>query len=298
MTKIVQQVSSGNNSEIDPNSIKYYKQLDRIKKLALDTNVPEDFHIKWLQAKTIIGVQDNLIEDTVHILKSFLVKYVDEEEQQKLIDLKNARNLLIETNLLTQIHTTGQFEKWKKPFSNTCQKCKGAGELLLFNRITKDVTCNKCKHGIVWLPCPKCDGTGRVIVRYKKGGGTDSICDKCLESTKEYIKTEEYGTLLKLNEKNPESHPLNINKIKVSCRTCKGTTIAKILVLDYSLKSTTPCDSCDSLGYIIKTQTPKKKQKEPIPDNPVLNQELALKINLLLDSQKDLNSTDETNPTT
>jgi hypothetical protein len=206
---------------------------------------------------------------------------VQEKEKHKLLELKNSRNILIQTNLLTQIHSTGQFKKWQKPFVDACPKCNGTGQLYYFNRITKEVVCNRCVKGQVWMDCPKCKGKGRVIVRFKKGGGTDSICTECKKPTEIYRK----------KFKDPDSK----FKIETTCRICKGTTIAKILVLDYSLKSTTLCPLCDSLGIIIHIHKPKKKpKKKPHLANPVIASDLAVKINLLIDERKTFNTDSET----
>jgi len=245
----------------------YEKELEKIKSMAKATGSGDDLYIKWLEAKESIGVADELVDDIVSILSFFLIKYREEDDQQKLVKLKQNRNLLVRTNLLTQIFSTGQFKKWKPTFKNACPKCNGTGELYLFNRMLKEVVCNRCVKGKLWIPCTKCDGTGRNIVRFKKGGGTDSICTKCKDS--------------------PDDHKF---QIEVVCRTCKGTTIAKIPVLDYSLKSTTICPLCNSLGYIISK--PKKKKKESTLNNPVLAGDLALKINLLIDKNQNNSNAD------
>ena len=251
--------------------------IQKIKNMVRDSGEEPDFLSKFDQAKNIIGIENEKIEDINHIIITFLTKYTQEHEKNKLLELKHSRNILIQTNLLTQIHETGQFKKWKKPFTDACPKCNGTGQLYYFNRITKEVVCNRCVNGQVWMDCPKCKGKGRIIVRFKKGGGTDSICHNCGESTEIY--------------RDKFKEPNSKFKIEAMCRVCKGTTIAKILVLDYSLKSTTVCPLCDSLGIIIPVQKPKKKpKKQTILRNPVIAGDLAVKINLLIDERKNFNT--------
>lgn len=255
--------------------------IEKIKKMVRDSGEEPHFFSNFEKAKNIIAIENENLEDMNHIITSFLSKYVQEKEKKKLLELKHSRNILIQTNLLTQIHSTGQFKKWQKPVVDACPKCNGTGQLYYFNRITKEVICNRCLKGQVWIDCPKCKGKGRVIIRFKKGGGTDSICTQCKESTQIY------------REKFKE--PNSRFKVELTCRVCRGTTIAKILVLDYSLKSTTVCPLCDSLGIIIPKlkKKPKTNPRRTVLANPVIAGDLAVKINLLIDERKTFNSNKE-----
>ena len=245
----------------------------KIINMIQDSEEGPDFFSRFNQAKNIIGIDNAIVENINYIIIAFLTKYTEEIEENKLLELKNSRDLLIQTNILAQIHSTGQFKPWQKPFRDACPKCNGTGQLYYFNRMSKEVVCNRCIKGQIWMDCPKCKGKGRIIVRYKKGGGTDSICHECDESTEAYRE--------KFKEPNSKF------KIQAMCRVCKGTTNAKILVLDYSLKSTTACSLCDSLGIIIPVRKSKKTPKKTsVLRNPVIASDLAVKINLLIDERK------------
>lgn len=217
------------------------------------------------EALKIVGVGEKYIGNMDHILKEYQAMYLVHEEnheiEEKLDDLLIGRNVIIRTNLLTQIYDKGAFMVPENPFENTCKKCHGTGELYLFNRVPKEVNCNRCEDGIVWVRCRSCKGTTRYTSKFKEGGGINVECKTCKES--------------------PEEHK---GQVAVKCRVCQGTKIAKIMVLDHTLKSTTPCPACDELGFTIP-----KQEKVHVPqglDNPVLAGDLAEKLKHQIDDAK------------
>ena len=231
------------------------KEMDLINQMFTSLEKDEEFNTKFETAKMFLQVDDKTLGDVNQILKHFLTQYNTSKQaetlEQFLPDLIDSRNVLVRTNLLTQIYDRGQFVIPGDPFKNSCERCHGTGELYLFNRITKEVTCNRCEQGKVWVTCRSCHGTGRYKVRYKEGGGVDLKCRSCKNS--------------------PPNHQ---GQMQVRCRACLGTMSAKITVLDYSMKSTTACPVCDSLGFL----PPKPEWKPKTPDNPVLAGDLAEKI--------------------
>ena len=113
----------------------------------------------------------------------------------------------------------------------------------------------------MWVRCRSCKGTGRYAIRFKEGGGINVECRTCKDS--------------------PDDHK---GQVQVKCRVCKGTTVAKIMVLDHSLKSTTPCPVCHELGFTFpEKEKPADNRKGSDPDNPVLAGDLAIKLKEQID---------------
>lgn len=247
------------NEEVD-----YSKEEGINQQLANDSGANADFSLELSDACKIVGIGEQFIGDLGRVLQEYHAQYwVHEEnhELEKMVDLIDARNVLVRTNLLTQIYDTGAFIMPQTVFENSCSKCRGTGELFLFNRVPKEVECNRCEDGIVWVRCRSCKGSTRYTSRFKEGGGIDVECKTCIDS--------------------PPEHK---GQIAVKCRVCKGTKTAKIMVLDHTLKSTTPCPACDELGFII----PKKEKTVSTmgPDNPVLAGDLAEKLKDQIDDNK------------
>lgn len=242
-----------------------------------DASEDQMFPEEVIEALQVIGVKDesralNLISMLQEYGTSYWVCDENGELNQHLDDLKHARNIIGRTNLLYQVHNDGSFRLPENPFENTCDKCHGMGELFLFNRVPKDVECNRCEDGKVWVRCRSCKGTGRYQIRFKEGGGLNVQCRTCKDS--------------------PEDHK---GQVQVKCRVCKGTQIAKIMVLDASLKSTTPCPVCDELGFILPDKQKESKKKYPGPDNPVLAGDLAEKLKHQIDDNKFFDNSVEEN---
>jgi hypothetical protein len=228
-------------------------------------SVDQMFPEEVIEALHVIGVKDeNRALDLKAMLQEYGTSYWVHDENgeldEHLDELKNARNIIGRTNLLYRVHKDGSFKLPEDPFENTCPKCHGMGELFLFNRVPKEVECNRCEGGKVWVRCRSCKGTGRYQIRFKEGGGINVECRTCKDS--------------------PADHK---GQVQVKCRVCKGTTIAKIMVLDASLKSTTPCPVCDELGFILPEKKKRSKRIDPGPDNPVLAGDLAEKLKSQID---------------
>jgi len=240
-------------------NVTYQKTESQVQAMAyFPQEVPEAMRIIGMGNKT------EKLHDIAAILQEYGTTYWVHHENGELADmidqLINAKNVLVRTNLLLQIYENGSFKLPEKaPFENTCLKCHGTGELYLFNRIPKEVKCNRCEGGEVWVRCRSCKGTTRYTSQFQEGGGGINVeCRTCKES--------------------PADHR---GQVKVKCRVCKGTTVAKILVLDHSLKSTTACPVCKEIGFTFPEQ--EKAHIESIgknrsPDNPVLAGDLAQKL--------------------
>lgn len=244
----------------------YNKEEELIEQVSKDSGAHLVMDLP--EARKEVGVGEKYEGDLGYVLKAFEAMYSVHEENhdlnEKLVDLLLGRNVIVRTNLLTQIYDCGAFTVPENPFGiNTCGKCHGTGELYLFNRVPKDVECNRCEEGIVWVRCRSCKGTTRYTSKFKEGGGINVECKTCKES--------------------PEDHK---GQVAVKCRVCGGTKIAKIKVLDHTLKSTTPCPVCDQLGFIILKETNPRTQNSKEPDNPVLAGDLAKKLKQQIDDAK------------
>ena len=60
----------------------------------------------------------------------------------------------------------------------------------------------------------------------------------------------------------------------VKCNNCLGVGKIEKPVLDSKIESTTPCNRCKQKGFI----KPKPAKKKPEPSNPVITENLAMKI--------------------
>jgi hypothetical protein len=240
----------------------YSRQLKLIGRMIEDSGgAKADFITKLAEAQESFGIKDSMLGNINLILKFYLIEYNKKKENGNLYKalpkMKKHRNLLIQTNLLTQIHSAGQFLIPGKAYPNSCRRCNGTGELYNFNRTIKPVKCNKCEGGEVWTKCDKCQGNGKYYIEItnERGDPEQLNCDKC--------------------KKSPKNHK---GQTKITCLCCMGTTVAHIQVLHHSLNSTTPCPVCRSLGFIL----PKKKKTQNIPariiHNPVLAGDLAEKL--------------------
>jgi hypothetical protein len=241
----------------------YDKEAETVKQANGDASAYADFSITIPEASKIVGVGQTYLGDLNHVYAEYFAMYEVHKENGELAekepDLKEAKNVLTQHFLLNQILKDGAFEIPKNlPFEKICNWCNGTGEKYLFNRTRKEVKCNRCEEGQVWVRCRSCKGTTRYVVNFKEGGKIDVQCRTCKDS--------------------PEEHK---GEVQVKCRVCQGTQIAQIMVLDHSLKSTTPCPVCDELGFIL----PKESKSKPAlaPDNPVLAGDLAEKLKQQID---------------
>lgn len=72
-------------------------------------------------------------------------------------------------------------------------------------------------------------------------------------------------------------------KVRVKCSHCFGKGKIKKIVPDHTIKSTTPCKHCNGLGFILPKRTQKKK-RTPHMDNPVINNETAAALSEIIKS--------------
>ena len=180
----------------------------------------------------------------------------------------SARNTIMQ-HLVCEQKRKYRFFTIESPFENTCNHCKGAGEIYKFIKKTVDVNCHICgKKGIIKDDCPTCKGSGRFIKKWKTGGGVNLECKRCKGQ----------------------------KKIQVKCVNCLGEGTVKKAVLTHTLKSTTSCKKCNQLGYLPnkltskpKAKRPHKKAKRPsskkVPFTPIMSQSLADKIKRDIEAQ-------------
>lgn len=142
----------------------------------------------------------------------------DTDTRQKLIEAK----LIINRSLFSNQVKKKKFFEIKSPFPNSCESCSGLGELYEFFKKTVLINCHICggKKTIKEI-CPSCNGTGRYIRKYT-GYNINLKCKVC-KGTK---------------------------KVKRQCNNCRGQGQIKKVVLDYNLKSVTPCNKCSRVGFI------------------------------------------------
>jgi hypothetical protein len=120
-----------------------------------------------------------------------------------------------------QVADTKRFTLPENPFGeDTCHKCNGLGHKILFDRELSVRTCLKCDNGKKIVPCKKCQN-GRYI--REKGD-------------------------LKINVECKFCHGTKSREVK--CRTCRGSSELRKMVITPKIKSTTPCKHCRELGFI------------------------------------------------
>lgn len=172
-------------------------------------------------------------------------------------DLKVARNVLIQDSVCRQIEEHRYFEI-VSPFENSCIVCQGSGEIYKFVKKPVDVNCHICAgkgkiKTIIKIQCQRCKKTpGRHIKRWREGGGINVTCKFCNDGFNNQVKM-------------------------TKCNKCLGEGTIEKPVLSHEIKSTTPCNRCQQRGF-IKPKTPKKKHYYPVILNPVITQNLAMKI--------------------
>ncbi len=189
-------------------------------------------------AEKVIGVGTKY--DMKHALRCFEVVHWAKKENREFESIPTtieARNTIMR-HLVTEQKKKFRFFEIESPFSNTCPKCKGAGEIFKFFKKTVKVNCHICGGSAqVTGKCPKCKGSGRYIRRWKAGGGVNLECRRCKGK----------------------------GQVKLSCLECKGKGQLKRVVLSDELKSTTPCKRCQQLGFLTKNSPKPKKKKRKYP---------------------------------
>ncbi len=182
------------------------------------------------------------------VLSQFKLKLQNFKEQSEKDQLIKEKNFLLK-NLIKKQMKKRHFFKISSPFKNTCKVCNGTGEIYKFNKKLVEVKCPDCEgKGTKEIKCSHCNGAGRFIKRWKNGGGINVECKYCKGA----------------------------KTIKAKCVKCQTTGKVKKLVSDYTIKETTPCSKCKSIGFIsISTR---KKEKIYKPNNPVIPNDMIIKI--------------------
>ena len=196
------------------------------------------------------------------VLEAFKVSYkeIEDDDHGPFLEAKNT----LLRHLVTQQMKAKRFFSVMSPFDDSCIACRGTGEIYKFRQKSVKVNCHICAgKKTVKTDCPSCNGSGRYIKRWKGGGGINVTCRKCEGSS----------------------------KVVVQCSECRGAGKIKKMVLDHTIKSTTPCKICHELGFTSnKRPKPKKKRKKSGTyksgghmSNPVLPFDLANKIKSAID---------------
>lgn len=142
-------------------------------------------------------------------------------DRNGILELKEDRNSVICQMIIDQVAENKRFELPEKPFGeDTCPKCNGLGQKILFERELSVRTCLKCDSGKKTIPCTKC--TNGRFIREKGDLRINVECKFC------------HGT----------------KKRVVKCRTCRGKGELRKMVITPNIKSTTPCKHCRELGFI------------------------------------------------
>lgn len=153
----------------------------------------------------------------LHEFKSGLTDLNRDEIFSTISDKNDICNQII----IDQVAENKRFELPEKPFgAETCPKCNGIGQKILFERVLSVRVCLKCESGKKTIDCTKCQN-GRYI------------SDK--------------GTL-KINVECKFCHGTKQREIK--CRTCRSTGELRKMVITPEIKSTTPCKHCRELGFV------------------------------------------------
>lgn len=155
-----------------------------------------------------------------HLLKGFRAD-LEGQDRNEILVKKEDRNGIVCQAIIDQVAETKRFEIPTKPFGeDTCPKCSGLGQKILFERELSVRVCLKCTDGKRLIPCTKCTN-GRYI-RDRGDLRINVECKFC------------HGT----------------KQRNVTCRTCRGTTELRKMVITPKIKSTTPCKLCRELGFI------------------------------------------------
>lgn len=199
------------------------------------------------------------------VISGFLKAW--EKDDGDLETLKDLRTKALCHVMASQMKRQRYFEiVTPKDAPEKCPSCNGAGFIAKFLKKQVEVNCHICAgKGKLKSTCPHCKGSGRHIKRWKKGGGMNLVCTVCEGQGKIMAQCSNCITF-KPDPENPGK------KIAVSNGKLEKT------VLDHTIKSTTPCKHCQSLGFKIpapKQAEPARKEKPkhvtPQIGNPVIS---------------------------
>lgn len=196
------------------------------------------------EAFAVVGIGPETIDPTA-VLSTFKTTWsLSHSDRKNIISAKN----VVMQHLVSQQMKKKRYFEVLSPFDKTCPSCKGTGEIYKFTKKPVDVNCYICGgKGNLVEECHVCKGSGRHITRWVKGGGADLKCTKC-----DGKKT-----------------------IHIKCLNCNDGKIRKIVV-EYPIKSTTPCKYCNELGFIVpKLPKPKEKYVTRKIGTPVMTKEMA-----------------------
>jgi len=169
-----------------------------------------------------------------------------------------------------------------------CRACNGLGGLIMFDKKPKTVQCLKCKtvsltldgkHIVIDDKTLTVDGVDKSNDRRYKWlfGRKVEKCARCDGSSR--YRDESKGKNLIINVKcttcNGQRYQEDIegSQVIAKCKTCHGKQKLKIAVLTGSVKSITPCKTCDGLGFV---------KPPPGLANPVLSRDLGSAISSTL----------------
>ncbi len=142
-------------------------------------------------------------------------------DRNEILSAKEEKQGILCQLIIDQVAENKRFEIPEKVFGDqTCEKCNGLGMKILFERELSVRKCLKCEDGKKQVPCKKCQN-GRFI--REKGDLKINVECKFCKGTK----TRE-----------------------VKCRTCRGSSELRKMVITPKIKSTTPCKQCREMGFI------------------------------------------------
>lgn len=142
-------------------------------------------------------------------------------DRNEILSAKDDKLSVVCQLITDQVAETKRFSIPEEPFGEeTCIKCNGLGHKILFERELSVRTCLKCDKGKKIVPCKKCQN-GRFI--REKGD-------------------------LKINVECKFCHGTKSREVK--CRTCRGNSELRKMVITPKIKSTTPCKHCRELGFM------------------------------------------------
>jgi hypothetical protein len=146
---------------------------------------------------------------------------LEDLDRNEILASKEDKNSIVCQLITDMVAEHNRFTLPEKVYGDqTCGKCNGLGFKVLFERTLSVRTCLKCKDGKKQIPCKKCQN-GRFI--RDKGA-------------------------LKINVECKFCHGTKVREVK--CRTCRGTSELKKMVITPKIKSITPCKHCRELGFI------------------------------------------------
>lgn len=219
------------------------------------------------EALDLVGVGSEYeIEPMLRQFQNEFYHLISTKRTKELRKLTDAKTTLLRLKIIEMISKSenNSFDlEGKIPFETTCVDCKGLGEIINFYKGEEEVECESCKGkghngqstGYILKPCLSCNETGY----YTKTVGNKTVSVECIKCFR-----DEEGKAT--------------GKRSFKCRACRGTTVFRKKILLPDIRTVTHCKTCKGRGFIQPEYMFSKKRPKKRPDNPVISEDIAMKI--------------------